>query len=88
MRCHYIQSYALKIVSTPGQLQFSSTSISMKTTTKYINMNKKITQYVSKKKIGGKKPEGLNIVSILELAYEKILLTGSIWSHELMHGWL
>ena len=63
MRCHYIQSHALKIVSTPWKLQFSSTSISMTTTTKYINMNKR-TQYVSNnKKIGEKKLEGLNIAS-------------------------
>ena len=78
----------LKIVLAPWKLQFSSTSISMTTTTKYINMNKRRTQYVSKKKIGGKKLEGLNIAAILELVYEKILLIGSIWSHELMHGWL
>ena len=43
----------------------------MTTTTKYINMNKRKTQYVSMKKIGGKKPEGLNIAAILELVYEK-----------------
>ena len=88
MRCHYIQSHALKIVSAPWKLQFSSTSISMTITTKYINMNKTRTEYVRKKKIGGKKLEGLNIAAILELVYEKILLTGSIQSHELMHGWL
>ena len=76
MRCDYMQSHALKIVSAPWKLQFSSTSISMTTTTKYINMNKRRTQYVSKKKIGGKKLESLNITAILEqLVYENILLT-------------
>ena len=66
MTCHSIKSHALKIVLAPWKLQFSSTSISMTTTTKYINMNKIKTQYVSKKKTGGQKPEGLNIATILE----------------------
>ena len=56
----------LKNSIIPLKLQFSSTSISMTKPRKYINMNKRKTQYVSKKQLGGKKPEGINIAAILE----------------------